>query len=382
MKKRKIAYVSGTRADFGLMTPVLGAIEKSDKLQLTLFATGMHLMPQFGNTIDHVQKQFPNTKIIPTTFSSDDRLGMARFAGDYLKEAIHILSQEKLDFVLVLGDRVEMLCTTLAALYMGIPSAQLHGGERTSTIDEIARHAITKLVSLHFVATVASAERVKMLGEEEWRIHVVGAPALDIILNEVLPSRENIFQKLNIDPKEKVILVIQHPVSEQIEEAGKQMEETLEAVENFNMPVVVVYPNADAGGREMIKVIEGKGSNPKLHILPSLEYKDFLALEREASVMVGNSSAGMIESSSFKIPVVNIGNRQKGREHGENVINVGYNREEINDAIKKSLYDSEYLKRLRKVRNPWGDGKTAPKIIKILETVELDRKLLAKQITY
>lgn len=382
MKKRKIGYVSGTRADFGLITSVLKAIERSDQLQLALFITGMHLMPDFGNTIDHVKKQFPDTKIIPATFSSDDRLGMARFAGDYLKEAIHILSLENLDFVLVLGDRIEMLCTALAALYLGIPSAQLHGGERTSTVDEIARHAITKLVSLHFVATVESAERVKMLGEEEWRIHVVGAPALDIILNEVLPSREKLFQKLNIDPKEKIILVVQHPVSEQIEEAGKQMEETLEAVESFNMPVVVVYPNADAGGREMIKVIESKRSNPEFHILPSLEYKDFLALERETSVMVGNSSAGMIESSSFKIPVVNIGNRQKGREHGENVINVGYNGEEINAAIRKSLYDKEYLKRLKKVNNPWGDGKTGPKVAKILESIEIDSKLLAKQMTY
>lgn len=382
MKRRKIAYVSGTRADFGLMTPVLKAIEKSDQLHLALFATGMHLMPDFGNTIDHVKKQFPNTKIIPATFSSDDRLGMACFAGDYLKEAVHILSQEKLDFVLVLGDRVEMLCTALAALYLGIPSAQIHGGERTSTVDEIARHAITKLVSLHFVATVGSAERVKMLGEEEWRIHVVGAPALDVILNEVLSTREEIFQKLNINPQKKIILVIQHPVSEQIEKADQQIRETLEAVENFDLPVVVIYPNADAGGREMIKVIESKRNNPHFHIFPSLEYKDFLALEREASVMVGNSSAGMIESSSFKIPIVNIGNRQKGREHGENVINVGYNREEINTAIRKSLDDSEYLKRLRKVRNPWGDGKTSSKVAKILEEIQINQKLLNKRITY
>lgn len=379
---KKIAYITGTRADFGLMTSVLSAIQRSDKLQLQLYATGMHLMPGFGNTIDHVKKQFSNTKIIPATFISDDRLGMARFAGDYLKEAVNILSQDRPDFVLVLGDRVEMLCTAMAAVYLGIPSAQIHGGERTSTVDEIARHAITKLVSLHFVATVESAERVKKLGEEEWRIRVIGAPALDVILNEVLPTREELFQKLNIDSNEKVILVAQHPVSEQIEEAGKQMSETLEAVESLEMSVVVIYPNADAGGREMIKVIEKERSDSRFRILPSLEYKDFLALEREAAVMVGNSSAGIIEAASFQIPVVNIGERQRGRSQSGNVINVGYNKSEIIEAIRKSLQDEQYLNMLKSVKNIWGDGKTAPKVVNILEELEFNQKLTMKQITY
>ena len=379
---KKIAYITGTRADFGLMTSILKAIQRSDKLQLQLYVTGMHLMSDFGDTIDHVKKQFSNTKIIPATFLSDDRLGMARFAGDYLKEAVNILSRDKPDFILVLGDRVEMLCTAMAAVYLGIPSAQIHGGERTSTVDEIARHAITKLVSLHFVATSESAKRVKKLGEEEWRIHVVGAPALDIILNEQLPTREGLFQKLNIDSNEKVILVAQHPVSEQIEEAGKQMSETLEAVESLEMSVVVIYPNVDAGGCEMIKVIEGKRKNLKFHIFPSLEYKDFLALEREAVVMVGNSSAGIIEVASFQVPVVNVGDRQSNRAQSENVINVGYNKSEIIEAIRKSLQDEQYLNMLKSVKNIWGDGKTGSKIVSILEKLEFNQRLMMKQITY
>lgn len=378
---KKIAYISGTRADFGLMTSVLKAIEESDKLQLQVYATGMHLMSDFGNTIDHVKKQFPNTKIIPAIFTSDDQLGMARFTGDYLKEAVKALSQDRPDFVLILGDRVEMLCTAMTTLYLGIPSAQIHGGERTLTVDEIVRHAITKLVSLHFVATLESAERAKKLGEEEWRIHVVGAPSLDVILNEVLPTREEIFQKLNIDPKEKIILIIQHSVSEQIENAGSQIEETLEAVKTFNIPVVVVYPNADAGGRRMIKVIEKENNNPLFHIFPSLEYKDFLALEREAAVMVGNSSAGIIEAASFQVPVVNVGERQRGRSQSGNIINA-YNKSEITEAIRKSLQDERYLSMLKTVKNIWGDGKTGPKVVSILEKLKIDQKLMLKQITY
>src|SRR3989338_5518225 len=135
--RKKIAYISGTRADFGLMTPILEAIDKSEKLQLYLYVTGIHLMPDFGNTIDQVSKQFPNVRIIPATFSSDSRLGMARFTGDYLQKAVEILNEERPDFILILGDRVEMLCTALAATYLGIPTGHLHGGERTSTVDEL-----------------------------------------------------------------------------------------------------------------------------------------------------------------------------------------------------------------------------------------------------
>lgn len=380
--KRKIAYITGTRADFGLMTSVLRAIEKSDKLALQLYVTGMHLMSDFGNTIDHVKKQFSNLKIIPATFTSDDRFGMARFTGEYLQQLVEVLSIDKPDFVLVLGDRVEMLCTALACVYLGIPSAQLHGGERTATVDEIARHAITKLVSLHFVATSESAKRVKMLGEEEWRIRIVGAPALDVILNERLSSREDLFQKLSIDLKEKVILVAQHPVSEQVKEASEQMEETLDAVESFNLQVVVVYPNADAGGREMIKVIERKRNNPKFHIFPSLEYRDFLVLEKEVSVMVGNSSAGMIESSFFHTPVVNIGIRQKGRQRSGNVIDVDHNRRMIIVAIEKSLNDQVYLAKLQKFKTFWGDGHTSDKVVKILSEINFNDKLLSKRLIY
>lgn len=382
MKRRKIAYISGTRADFGLMTPVLRAIEKSDKLELLLYATGVHLMPDFGNTINHVKAEFPNTKIIPSTFSSDDRVGIARFSGEYLKQLVEVLSIDKPDFVLVLGDRVEMLCSALACVYLGIPSGHLHGGERTSTVDEISRYAITKLVSLHFTATEESAQRIKKMGEEDWRVRIVGAPALDMILNEKLPVRGELFKKLGLDPTDEFILVAQHPVTEQINEAGRQMEETLAAVKSFNLSAVVTFPHPDPGGKKIIEVIQKEKNNPLFYIFPSLEYKDWLALEREAAAMVGNSSAGMIESSSFKIPVVNIGDRQKGRQHGNNIINVGYNKEEIKAAIEKSLHDLSYLNLLKRIKNPYGDGKTGQKVTKILENLEIGPKLLNKQITY
>lgn len=380
--KKKIAYVSGTRADFGLMTPVLKAVKDSKKLELLLYATAMHLMPEFGNTITRVRKEFPEVKEIRAIFEKDEQAGMARFAADFLKKLVAFFAKDKPDFVLILGDRVEMLSVAVASLYLGIPIGHLHGGETTSTVDETARHAITKLASIHFPATEESAKRIEKMGEEYWRIHVVGAPALDTILNEKLPTKEEFYKEIGLKTGERFILVSQHPVSEEAEDAARQMEETIAAVKKIGLPAVITYPNADTGGRKMIAVIEKEKNNPIFHIFPSLDYKIFLAAEREAAVWVGNSSAACIESSSFKTPVVNVGTRQTGRQRGKNVIDVGYNQKEIAAAMDKSLNDEDYLKSLADIKNPWGDGKTGPRVAKILENVKFTQELLSKKITY
>lgn len=382
MKKRKIAYISGTRADYGLMSPILHSIVDSPKLELQLYTTGIHLMPQFGQTTKLVEKEFPFTKKIKAIFKTDERYSMVGFSGSYINLLNQIFKKNRPDIVLILGDRVEMLCTAMVCLYLGIPTAHIHGGEKTFTVDEVIRHAITKMSSLHFPATDESAERIGKMGEEGWRIHVVGAPALDVILNSKLPSRLELFKYIGISPNKQVILLTQHPVSNEINDVEKQIVETIEAVKGFNLPVIVIYPHPDPGGRKIIKVIDKEKKNPLFHIFSSIDYEYFLAVEREVSVWVGNSSAAMIESSSFKTPVVNIGTRQLGRQRGDNVIDVGYNKKEIVFAIKKSLTDKVYLAKLQTIKNPWGDGKTGPKVAKILEEIEIDSKLLTKQITY
>ncbi len=380
--RKKIAYISGTRADFGLMTPVLLAIEKSKKLSLQVYATGMHLMPEFGSTIQEVRKLFRRTKIIDARFDTDDRRGMAEFIGVFLPKAVAAFKKDRPDLVLLLGDRPEMLTTALACLYLGIPTGHLHGGERTATVDEVARHAITKLVSLHFPATKESAERLKKMGEEAWRIHAVGAPTLDTITQGRILSRHAVAKFLKIEENESFILVVQHPVSEEWRDAGRQMRETLHATKSFGMPVVVLYPHADAGGRRMITEIEKERGNPLFRIFSSVSYKMFLALERDAAVWVGNSSAMCIESASFQTPCVNVGERQSGRMRGKNVLDVGYRRDEIRAAIEKSLHDKSYLARVRRVKNLWGDGKTAKRVVRMLEHLPSREKLTAKQIAY
>ncbi len=379
---KKIAYISGTRADFGLMTPVLQVIEKREKHSLQVYATGMHLMPLFGETIHEVRKLFPNVRRIEGVFESDERAGMARFAGAFLPNVVEALITERPDFVLILGDRIEMLVVAVACLYLSIPTGHLHGGERTATVDDVARHAISKLVSLHLTTTEDSAKRLRNMGEEEWRIHIVGAPALDTIRLATLPTRKELCERLKLDSSKPFILLVQHAVSDETKKVGEQILETLAAVKSFSLPVVAIYPNADSGGMRIIAEIEKERGNPLFSIFPNISHTDFLALEREAAVWVGNSSGALIESSSFGTPVVNVGTRQKGRVRGENVIDAGYNKIEIQNAIQKSLHDENYRRYLKTISNPWGDGHTGEKVANILGNLEEPAKLLSKQIAY
>lgn len=379
----KIAYITGARADFCLMIPALKAIARSDKLDLQVYATSNHLMKEFGYTFDEVKKDFPQAVAIDAIFENDDRFSMAKFLGIFLTKFVELLSQDRPDIALIPCDRIEAFAAAVACTYMGIPICHVHGGEKTFTVDESARHAISKLAHIHFAATKDAARRIEKMGEEKWRIHVVGAPMLDTILREKWPDRKTLFSKVGLPVNtEKFILVTQHPVTEEFNLADKQMEQILKAVESFQLPVVIVYPNADAGGRRIIQVIERQRKNPLFYIFPHIPHKQFLALEREASVWVGNSSAGIIESASFHLPVVNVGIRQLGRERSGNVIDVDCNVHEIKFAIEKSLYDEDYRKKVSKVFNVWGDGKAAGRIVKVLEDLEIGPKLLTKQITY
>ncbi len=374
-----VAYVTGTRADFGLMSSVLHDV--SLHFHLRVYATGMHLMPQFGRTIQEVEREFP---VIPlkAIFARDTRESMSFFISTLVKELTREFVRSKPDIVFTLGDRPEMLATAVTCLYLGIPSAQFHGGDKTYTVDEVARHAITKLSHLHFPATEQSARRIRKMGEDDWRIHVVGAPSLDKIVSGRIPTKQDVYTYLRLSKGASYVLVLQHPVSEEIHDAPRQMKETLESVKALNMPVVIIYPNADTGGRAMISVIKQYEYEPTFHTFKNIPYDMFLGIQKYCSVFVGNSSSAMIESSSFRIPAVCVGTRQKGRQHGKNVLWTGYDRHEIYKAIVYSLENARYRKQLRRITNPWGDGKTGKRVVKILQSIQDRDMLLTKQITY
>jgi UDP-hydrolysing UDP-N-acetyl-D-glucosamine 2-epimerase len=385
MKPKRVLYISGTRADYGLMKSTLLAL-KREGFDVVIAVTGMHLMGEFGNTANDIRKDGFAIKEINVTYEQDNRESMARFLGNFVAELTGHVKEIMPDFILVLGDRAEMLGGAIVGAYLYIPVAHVHGGDVTSTIDEFARHAITKLAHIHFPATKKSAERIIKMGEDAWRVHAVGAPGLDEIVGKKYPNKSEMFNKLGLDTKKETLLVLQHPFSIESTESADQMKETMEATKEFctenNGQCVAIYPNADAGGRKMISVIEDYRKYGFIKIFKNITRDDFLGLMNSASVMIGNSSSGIIEAPSFHLPFVNIGTRQEGRERSVNVIDANYNKDAIKSAITKSIFDKKFRDSLKSCKNPYGEGDSATKIAGVFKTIKIDNKLLQKKIVY
>lgn len=381
--KRKICVVTGTRADYGIYYSLLKGILDSNALSLYLIVTGMHLMKEFGYSVKEIKKDgFPIYQKVYINYSEDSRRFQAVSIGKAIAAFAQTFSRLQPSIVVVLGDRGEMLAAAIAANYLSIPVAHIHGGEISGHVDGIVRHAITKLAHIHFPATEGSQARLLKLGEEKWRIFVAGALALDRILHEKLTTAKELFDKYGIDCSLPLLILVQHPINTEADQAAEQIKLSLQALVSFVLPVIVIYPNADTGGRSMIEVIKTMQNKKTIIVIKNLPHKDYLALLKIAAVLVGNSSSGIIEAPSFKLPFVNIGKRQTGREHGANVINAPNNKDAIIKAIKKALYDKEFLAFVRKGQNPYGDGNAARRMVNVLSSIKLNKKMLEKKLTY
>ena len=382
MKKRKVAAITVARSDYGLLYPVIKRIEETPELQLQLLVTGMHLSPEFGNTVKVIQEDgFEICEKVEMLLSSDTPTGLAKSMGLGTIGFAQVYEKIKPDLILVLGDRFEMHCAVVAAMPFKIPVAHIHGGESTEgAIDELIRHSITKMSHIHFPSTEFYAERIKRMGEEDWRIFVSGAPGLDNIrMLEPLMSKEEFKEKYDIDLELPTIIVTYHPVTLEYENTLWQLQNLLAALEAVNQQIVFTYPNADTMGRLIIEMINDFAKkHSRVHIRINLGQHGYLSLMRYASAMVGNSSSGIIEAPSFELPVVNIGSRQRGRVRARNVIDVGYSKDEIYDGIKKAL--SPELKRsLKGLVNPYGEGKASQIIVDVLKSIEINDELLLKK---
>ena len=383
MKKRTVLYISGTRADYGLVKATLLCIKNDPGLELEIAVTGMHLMAQFGKTINEIKKDGFKIHPIEATYAKDSKASMATFAGKFMELLVGKIEKIKPDVILVLGDRAEMLVAAVVGAYASIPVAHIHGGDISSTVDDIARHAITKLSHIHFPATKKSAERIVKMGEEKWRVYVVGTPGLDDMLSSRAISPKQIAKTYALDLSKPMLLVTQHPVTMSVNQAVNQMQQTMQAVFDLGFEAIVVYPNADAGGRAMIKVIEKYRKYPFIKIFKNIPRADYIGLLNVASLMIGNSSSGIIEAPSFGLPVVNIGTRQAGRERAKNIIDVDYKKEDIKKAIKKALFDKKFKQQVRYSKNPYiGTQMAGLKIAKVLGGITIDEKLLQKKLSY
>ena len=378
---KRIAVITGTRADYGIYKSVLKNISINRELELSLIVVGMHLSEEFGCTVKEIEHDgFRIVEKIGALHNNDTNLSMAKSVGLAVTKISSALAGLKPDILLVLGDRSEMLAGAIAATYLGLPIAHIHGGDISGNVDEPVRHAITKLSHIHFAATKESAQRIIKMGEEPWRVHVVGAPGLDLILNRPAFDDHQMAKKYRLDLDKPLIIVLQHSVVTEADEASNQILETLEAVKEIGCQTIIIYPNADAGGRRMIEVIKKYEILPFIKTFESLPHEDYLGLMKIASVMVGNSSSGIIEAPSLDLPVVNIGSRQIGRQRAGNVVDIGYSKEEIVREIRKLLKQTN-KPRLSRI-SLYGDGKAGERVAKILGIIKIDEKLILKRMAY
>jgi GDP/UDP-N,N'-diacetylbacillosamine 2-epimerase (hydrolysing) len=381
--KKKITITTGTRADYGLLKEIINLVNSSKKLELYLLVTGMHLSKKYGYTINEIKndsfKIYKKFSMIP---KKDDLFHTSFELGLGITKFSKIFHEIQPDINLILGDRDEMLASALSASHMNILNAHIHGGDKTRAgIDEYNRHAITKLSNIHFTATKKSKDRVIKMGEDPKYVIFTGSPGIDQIKQRQITSKINLEKKYNLCIKNGFFLLVFHPVTTQIHLAKKQIKIILDSLTKFQYPIVTIMPNSDAGNTEIystLKIYSKKFSF--IYNFKNVPRNDFLGLIQNSSLLIGNSSAGIIEASYFPVPVINLGIRQAGREHTHNVINIEKIESKKIIMSIKSIIESKNKKLTS--NQLYGNGTASKKIIRFLENIKINENLISKQITY
>ena len=384
--KRRIAVVTTSRADYSHLYWPLKLLAGHPEVDLRIIAMASHLSPEFGLTIREIEKDgFPVALRIESLLSSDTDVGMAKSIGVAVLSLADSLSALHPDLLLLIADRYEMLAPAAVALALRIPIAHIEGGEISEgAIDDAVRNAITKMSHIHFTSTEAARDRVIAMGEEPWRVHRAGAPSLDHLRRSQLLSREEVESVCDLDLRIPALLVAYHPVTLQQDttcEADALFGALQQIAAQGTMQILFCYPNADAGSRSLIeRTREFVTRHPAAKLFINLDAVTYWSLLRNVSVMVGNSSSGIMETASFVLPTVNVGLRQKGRERARNVIDAPPETAAILARIDQAR-SSGFRTSLEGMTNPYGDGHAAERIIQVLTTCPLGQELLFKPAT-
>ncbi len=375
MSARKICVVTGSRAEYGLLKGVIRAIADHPVLELRLVVTGAHLSPDFGLSYREIQADgFRIDHKVELPLGSDAPAAIARATGVAMTGFADVLGALKPDIVLLLGDRYEILAAATACLLSGIPIAHIHGGEVTEgAIDDAMRHAMTKMAALHFVAAEPYRDRVIRMGEAPDHVFMVGGLGVDAIKAAKLASRADIEKELRFTFGPRNLLVTFHPATAEKQDAGRQCDELLAALDANPEPrLLFTLANADAGGRAVNARIQDFVTNHpgRAAAFASLGSRLYLSCLDQVDGVVGNSSSGLLEAPSFHIGTVNIGDRQKGRLKAASIIDCPPERAAIGAAVTR-LYDPAFRQGLNSVENPYGDGGATARIVKVLEAFPL-----------
>jgi len=377
--KRTIAAITSSRSDYAHLRWLLHDLAKHPDIDLRVVALGPHLSPEFGHTGKEFIKNDPKTfTSIECLLSSDTDVGMAKTLGLATLGLADALGRIRPDIVLLIADRYEMLAPASVALTLRIPIAHIEGGEITSgAIDDAVRNAITKMSHLHFACTRIAHQRVIAMGEQPWRVSFSGSLSLDHLHRGKLLTKRQLEKKLELSLREKTILALYHPVT-LMKDTVRESEEMLAALHGAEQQILFIYPNADAGSRKLIQLTERFiAANPGSKLFVNLDHTTYLSLLKHVDLLMGNSSSGVIESTSLGIPTLNIGIRQKGREHAANVIDVAADRNEIRKVMQRALSPT-FRKAAQNLENPYGDGHASQKIVSVLAKTPLGPKLLFK----
>ena len=373
---RKICVVTATRAEYGLLKCLLEDIQNDSVLELQLISTGSHLSPEFGLTNQQILDDgFVVNKTVEILLSSDTPVGVSKSMGLAQISFSEAFDELKPDIVVVLGDRYELVPIVSAANIARIPVAHLSGGELTEgAIDELIRHAITKLSQLHFTAMDEYSKRVIQMGELPERVFTVGEVGLDNLLRMQLMSKDEFENSISCKLKERNLLFTYHPETTQdIAEVERDFREILSALDTLEHTLVIfTKANADVGGRLINKMIDEyvAENTEKAIAFTSLGQLRYLSALQYMDAVVGNSSSGIVEAPSFKLATINIGNRQKGRVRANSTIDVSVNKADLTSALAE-VYTPEFMVSLKHIVNPYGRGNSSEKVVQTLKTVEL-----------
>jgi len=381
-KSKKLFFITGSRGEWGYIRPILSLIKQNDFFEYSICATNMHLLPSFGESVREIELDgFNVAHKIHMSLDGYNHYTHVKSLGLFLISLTDILASEKPDWIILAGDRGEQLMGGIVGGYTYTPVAHIQAGERSGNIDGVSRHAIGKYAHLHLASNNDAKERLIKLGEEEFRVHNVGAPQLDELVNGEYSTPKEVNKRLNFNVCQDFMMLVQHPVTEEFDIADKQIEETMRAVNHYDLPKVIILPNNDAGSLKVRNGIE-RFISGKHYIFSNLKRGDYLTLLKHTKVLIGNSSSGLLEAPTFNTPAVNIGRRQNARVQGENVVNCNFIEQEIIEAIEK-CFNSEFVDHLKKkCVNPYGDGKSSQRILDIISNIRIDDHLLIKTITY
>jgi GDP/UDP-N,N'-diacetylbacillosamine 2-epimerase (hydrolysing) len=376
----RLLFLTGSRGEWGYIRPILRLCQQSG-IAYSVCATNMHLLATYGLSINDIRADgFEISDEIYMSLEGHNHYTMTKSLGVFLSSFADVLGRIRPDWLILAGDRGEQMAGAIAGGYTYTPIAHIQAGELSGNIDGPARHAIDKFAHLHFASNQDATDRLIRLGEEPFRVKLVGAPQLDELVLGLYTSVKNLSEKFDLDFRQPFLLVVQHSVTEEYDQTESQIRATLEALEEFRMMKVWIFPNNDAGC-SFIRTELLQRRTQDIIIFENLKREDYLGMLKACRAIVGNSSSGLLEAPTFQTPAVNLGNRQANRLRGKNVIQAPFQIEAIRKAVHRAV-EPAFRASLKETTNPYGDGHSSARILEILRETPIDSKLLTKRLTY